>query len=93
MFDPARIGRGVEPCASEDRAVLNSISEQIRECYWHAEECARKAAAQTDLKIKADFLDLERRWLVFARSYGFTERLTDFSDETKRNADNLPKTY
>ena len=91
MFDPGRIG--VEPCASEDRAVLDGISEQIRECYRHAEDCGRKAAAQTDPKIKADFLDLERRWLVLARSYDFTERLTDFSHEGKRNADKLPQAY
>jgi hypothetical protein len=73
--------------------VLNNLSEQIRECYRHAEDCARKAAAQTDPKIKADFLDSERRWLVLAQSYEFTERLTDFSGETKRNADKLPKVY
>ena len=91
MFDPGRIG--VEPCASEDRAVLNSISEQIREYLQHAEECACKAAAQTDPKIKSGFLDLERRWLVLARSYDFTERLTDFSHEGKRNADKLPQAY
>ena len=71
----------------------NNLSEQIRECLEHAEECARKAAAQTDPKIKADFLDLERRWLLLARSYEFTERLTDFSDETRRNADKLPRAY
>jgi hypothetical protein len=36
-------------------------------------------------------LNLEQRWLFLARSYEFTERLTDFSDEAKRNADKLPK--
>jgi hypothetical protein len=60
------------------RAVLNNVSEQIRECYRRAEDCARKAATQTDPKLKADFLDLERRWLVLARSYDFTERLNRF---------------
>jgi hypothetical protein len=69
--------------------MLNSMSEQIRECYRHAEDCARKAAAQADPMLKRDFLDLERRWLVLARSYEFTERLTDFSDETKRKEDKL----
>ena len=71
----------------------NNLSEQIRECLEHAEECARKAGAQTDPKIKADFLDLERRWMLLARSYEFTERLTDFSGETRRNADKLPRAY
>jgi hypothetical protein len=64
--------------------MLNNVSEQIRECYRHAEDCARKAAAQTDPKLKEDFLDMERRWLFLTRSYEFTERVTDFSAETKR---------
>jgi hypothetical protein len=33
---------------------------------------------------------MERRFLFLARSYGFTEQLTDFSNETKRQADRLP---
>jgi len=64
--------------------VLKNLSEEVRVCYQHAEDCARKAVAQTNPKIKADFWDLELRWLFLARSCEFTERLTDFSDETKR---------
>jgi len=71
--------------------VLNNLSEQICECMQHAEDCARKAAAQTDPKLREDFLELERRWLFLARSYEF--RLGDFSDEAKRNTDQLPKAY
>jgi hypothetical protein len=71
--------------------MLRNLSEEIRECYRHAENSARKAAAQTDPKLKADFLDLERRWLFLARSYEFTERLTDFSSEAKRHAEKLPR--
>jgi hypothetical protein len=48
--------------------MLESLNEQIRECYEHAEECAQKAAAQTDPGLKQDFLDMERRWLALARS-------------------------
>jgi hypothetical protein len=66
--------------------MLNNVSEQIRECLRHAEDCARKAAAQTDPKLKEDFLDMERRWLFLARSYELTERVIDFSAETKRQA-------
>jgi hypothetical protein len=33
---------------------------------------------------------MERRFPFLARSYGFTEQLTDFSNETKRQADRLP---
>jgi hypothetical protein len=71
--------------------VLNNLSGNIRECFQHAEDCARKAAAQTDPRVKQDFLDLEQRWLSLARSYEFTERISDFSDETKRNLGKLPK--
>jgi hypothetical protein len=62
----------------------NNLSGNIRECLQHAEDCALKAAAQTDPKVKQDFLDLEQRWLSLARSYEFTERISDFSDETRR---------
>jgi hypothetical protein len=36
---------------------------------------------------------MERRWLFLARSYEFTERLDDFSDQVKRNTDKLPKAH
>jgi hypothetical protein len=64
--------------------VLSNVSEKIRECYRRAEDCARKAAAQTDPTLKADFLDLERRWLVLARSYDFSERLNSFTRNTAK---------
>ena len=66
------------------RVVLNNLGEEIRECYRHAEDCALKAIAHTDPQLKQDFLDLEQRWLFLARSYEFSERLTDLSDETKQ---------
>jgi len=66
--------------------VLNNLSAQVGGCLQHAEDCARKATAQTDPQLKQDYLDLERRWLFLARSYEFTEWLTDFSDETKRQS-------
>jgi hypothetical protein len=68
--------------------VLNNLGEEIRECYLHAEDCARKATAQPDPKLKQDFLDLEQRWLFLARSYEFTQRLTECSDDTKTQARN-----
>ena len=64
--------------------MLNNLNEEICECYRHAEDCALKAIAHSDLELKQDFLDLEQRWLFLARSYEFSERLTDLSDETKR---------
>lgn len=70
--------------------MLNNLGEEIRECYRHAEDCARKATAQPDPKLKQGFLDWEQRWLFLARSYEFTQRLTEFSDETKRQANKSP---
>ena len=64
--------------------MLETLSEQIRECYDHAEQCARKAAAQTNPRLKQDFLDMERRWLALARSYELSQRLGDFSGAAKR---------
>jgi hypothetical protein len=55
--------------------VLNNLSKEIFECYWHAKDCALKATAHTDAQQKRDFLDLEQRWLFLARSYEFTEKL------------------
>ena len=57
----------------------NNLSEQIRDCYRHAQDCARKAAKQTDPNLKQDFLVIERRWRFLA-----AQHLTDFSDEKKR---------
>jgi hypothetical protein len=71
--------------------VLNNLSAEIRECLQQAEDCARKAAAQTDPKLKEDFLEMERRWLGLARSYEFTERLEDFCDEARQQTDKLSK--
>jgi hypothetical protein len=64
--------------------VLENLSEKIRECHRHAEECARQAAAQTDPKARQDFLVMERRWLKLAASYEFAERLNRFPVAPKK---------
>jgi len=71
--------------------MLDNLSEQVRECHRHAELCAWRAGVQTDSQLKDVYLEMEHRWLTLARSYEFTERLSDFSDETKRRVDELPK--
>ncbi len=70
--------------------MLEKLSEQIRDCYAHATECARKASAQTDQQLKQDFLDMEQRWLTLAKSYELSQRLEDFSDEAGRRSGRLP---
>jgi hypothetical protein len=67
--------------------MLNKLTEQIRECLEHAEECARKAAAQPDgSSLKEDFLKLEKNWRSLAQSIQLSDRLTDFTNTTKRSA-------
>jgi hypothetical protein len=51
-----------------------------------AENCARKAAAATDFKIKQNYLNLERSWLSLAWSFRIGERLTDFNKEVERRS-------
>jgi hypothetical protein len=65
--------------------VLNNPNEESREWYQQAAHCARQAHAQTDAKVKQQFLELQRLWLLLARSYEFTESHADFSNETKRH--------
>jgi len=65
--------------------MLSNLSEQIRGCLNHAEDCARRAAAEPDgSTLKQDFLDLEKRWLDLARSFQLGEQLTEFTNEAKR---------
>ena len=66
---------------------MKNLSEAINQCLQRAGDCARKAAAESDPKIKADFLDTKRRWTALARNYEFAKRLTDGA---KQN-DKLPK--
>jgi len=58
----------------------NNLIAETREWYQQAAHCAWQADAQTDPKVKQQFLELKRLWLLLARRCGFTESLTDFSD-------------
>jgi hypothetical protein len=64
--------------------VLENLSEKIRECHRHAEECERQAQLQRDPGLKQDFLDQAGRWLKLAASYEFAERLQRFTFKPKR---------
>jgi PAS domain S-box-containing protein len=63
---------------------LQKRSEQVQACLERAFEAECKAWVSADPALKADFLQMEKRWLALARSYEFSERLTDFTAE---NAD------
>ena len=39
------------------------LSNQVRECLRHAEDCMQQAATQTDPKIRQDYLIMGACWL------------------------------
>lgn len=59
--------------------MLQRLSEQITACYERAAEARRQADMAADPELKADYLNMEKRWLALARSYRFTESLGDFT--------------
>jgi hypothetical protein len=64
--------------------MLQKLGPEIRECYRHAELCKRLAETALTESGKADYLDMERRWLSLARSYEFSERLSNFTASFSR---------
>jgi hypothetical protein len=71
--------------------VLNSITDQIRDCLQRAEDCALQAAAQTDPGLRHDFLQLAKRWRELAQSIE-SESLTTFpNDSPKPNGQPSPQ--
>jgi hypothetical protein len=66
--------------------MLQNLSQQIRDCYQHAEDCGRRAVAQADPQLRRDFLELERRWRKLARSYELAQRLAKFPNPPLPNA-------
>jgi PAS domain S-box-containing protein len=64
--------------------MLEQLSDQVRGCYERAAEARAKADATNDPALKVEFLDMEKRWLTLARSYGFTESLTVFTTANSR---------
>ena len=54
--------------------------QEIRECYQQAAHCVQLAEAQNDPKVKKQFLELTRRWLLLARCHDESDKsLTDSS--------------
>jgi uncharacterized protein Yka (UPF0111/DUF47 family) len=65
--------------------VLPKVSEDVRECYHHADECRRWAEGAFTPKDRQDFLDMEARWLSLARNYEFAEQLSRFTRGRRRS--------
>ena len=58
--------------------MLQRLSDNIRECYLRADECRRHADETVDPSRSEFYLDMERRWLLLARSRAFAEQLSSF---------------
>jgi hypothetical protein len=52
---------------------LNNFNEQIREYYQQALDCVRQADAQYDPKVKQQFLELTRLWMLLAQRCEFNK--------------------
>jgi len=64
--------------------VLQNLSDKVRLCYARAAEARERADEVLDPEAKADFLNMERRWLKLARSFELGERLDDFTRDNSR---------
>jgi PAS domain S-box-containing protein len=59
--------------------MVDKLSEQVRACLELALDAKGTAERTAHPALKADFLELEKRWLRLARSYLYTEKLADFA--------------
>jgi hypothetical protein len=64
--------------------MLQNISTQVADCYERAGESRARAAAAADENDKTEYLNIERRWIMRARSYELSERIMGFTEEVKR---------
>jgi hypothetical protein len=69
--------------------LLQNLGEDVRECYEHAEQCAGRARATQDEKLRTDYCRLAQGWLKLARSYELWQRLRLFADEAARRKSDL----
>jgi len=64
--------------------MLQKVSDQIVYCYERASESRAKAAGAFNEVSKREYLEIEHRWLVLARSHELSERITTFNEENRR---------
>jgi hypothetical protein len=55
---------------------MHNRTEQIRECFRQAAECAQHSDAQTDPKVKQQFLVLAQLWLKLADCFDVKPRFS-----------------
>src|SRR5215469_1252258 len=64
--------------------MFHKISPQVADCYERAGESRARAAAAANEIDKTEYLNIERRWIMRARSYELSERITGFNEELRR---------
>ena len=64
-------------------SLLQNLSDEVRLCYERAAEAKERADGTPDPEAKADFLNMERRWLLLARSCEFGDSLRENMRQAK----------
>ena len=64
--------------------MLQRMSTQVAVCYQRAGESRARAAAAASENEKTEYLNIERRWIMLARSYELSERATGFGEEIRQ---------
>jgi hypothetical protein len=59
-------------------------SRQVADCYERAAESRSRAADSVNEIEKAEYLNLERRWMMLARSYELSESIAVLNEEAKQ---------
>jgi hypothetical protein len=59
-------------------------SRQVADCYERAAESRSRAADSVNEIEKAEYLNLERRWMMLARSYELSESIAVSNEEAKQ---------
>ena len=67
--------------------MLENLSEKVRNCLRHAEQCGHRAKIEPDPNLARDYLDMERHWLSLARSYQFSESFNVFCKHNMKRQD------
>ena len=64
--------------------MAQKVSTQVADCYERAGESRARAVSAANEIDKTEYLNIERRWIMRARSYELSERITGFTDEVKQ---------
>jgi hypothetical protein len=63
--------------------MLQKLSEQVAFCHKRASESRARADNASTQIDRLQYLDIERQWMLLARSYEISERVALFTDEVR----------